>query len=319
MTGSHRALVHGAIAGAVAATVIVVWFFIVDVTRGSPLHTPAFLASVLFGLERVDFGAGLIAAYTALHYEVFVAVGVAAGWFFERTGTPPALLIGPVIGFLLFNLVFYFSVVFTGVQVVRALGWPEVLVGNLLAGTAIVWYLRIAGVGPSISLRATLREHDVVRRGLIAGAIGATAVAVWFLVIDVIQGQPLFTPGALGSVLFHGARDVAQLRVDAPTIIGFTALHLAVFAILGIVAEALFRAAERQPPILLGLVLVFVVFQTLFIGLLSIIAVWLLDELMWWSVLVANLVAAAAMGWFFWREHPKLHENGGRELEEMNV
>ena len=50
-------------------------------------------------------------------------------------------------------------------------------------------------------------RHSVIREGLIAGAAGAAAVAFWFLVLDLIEGRILFTPGALGSVFFLGARN----------------------------------------------------------------------------------------------------------------
>ena len=43
-----------------------------------------------------------------------------------------------------------------------------------------------------------MEQHSIVREGLIAGFLGATAVAVWFFVVDLIGGRPLFTPNALG-------------------------------------------------------------------------------------------------------------------------
>ena len=44
-------------------------------------------------------------------------------------------------------------------------------------------------------------QHSIVREGLIAGILGATAVAVWFFVVDLISGRPLFTPRVLGEGL----------------------------------------------------------------------------------------------------------------------
>jgi hypothetical protein len=319
MSRSRRSVAHGVIAGAVAATVLALWFLVIDAVQGAPLHTPAFLASVLFGLERVDFGIGLIAAYTALHYAVFLIVGATAGWLFDRTGTPPLLLVGLVIGILLFDLMFYVGTAVTGIQIVRALGWPEVLAGSLLAGMSLVLYLRVAKVGPEASLREALRQHRTVRHGLIAGVIGAVAVAAWYLAVDALQGRIFFTPAALGSVFLYGASSPADVRIDSGTVIAYTVLHCTLFAVLGLLAAALFRAAERQPPILLGIVLLFVSFEALFIGLLSIAAIWLLDTLMWWSVLAANIIAAAAMGLYLWREHPGLHRETERELEEYAV
>jgi hypothetical protein len=206
----------------------------------------------------------------------------------------------------------------TGVNVVRALGWPAVLVGNLLAGLVLMGTLARLN-GTRMTIREVLNEHQTVREGLIAGMIGAVAVAIWFLVLDTARGQILFTPAALGSALFFGARGIAEVQMTAATVLGYTALHVAAFLAVGFLASALASAAERDPPILLGLGLLFVTFEVLFLGLLAIAAGWLVDALDWWSVVVANLVAAAAMGSFLWHEHPKLQQELGTDIEEELV
>ena len=45
------------------------------------------------------------------------------------------------------------------------------------------------------------RFRGLVSRGVVAGVIGATALAFWFLVIDGSQGEPFRTPGFLGGAL----------------------------------------------------------------------------------------------------------------------
>ena len=45
------------------------------------------------------------------------------------------------------------------------------------------------------------RQHNFLREGVITGFIGATAIAVWFLIVDVIGGHPLYTPNFLGQGL----------------------------------------------------------------------------------------------------------------------
>ena len=44
-------------------------------------------------------------------------------------------------------------------------------------------------------------RHNSVREGIYAGIIGATAIAVWFAVIDIVSGQPFHTPNILGAGL----------------------------------------------------------------------------------------------------------------------
>src|SRR5215510_10625750 len=113
MNHPSKTLKRGIIAGIIGGLALAVWFLVVDVVQHQPFRTPAFLASAVLGHEQVQFAA-------------FILVGLAVTWLLERTETPPHFLLGVVLGFLLFDLVFYLGVIATGVNVVRALGWPEV-------------------------------------------------------------------------------------------------------------------------------------------------------------------------------------------------
>jgi hypothetical protein len=307
---------RGAIAGFLAATALAIWFLVIDTLQSQPLHTPLFVASALAGLQRTDMSVGLLAMYTTLHFGIFILVGILINWALERTGTAPHFLLGLVLGFLLFDLVFYLGVIVTGVNVVRTLGWPQVLVGNLIAGATLMGYLNITGPGVRLDWRQLMREHQTLKEGLVGGLLGAVAVMTWFLVMDLARGQLLFTPAALGSAIFFGARGVSEVQITAATILGYTLLHVAAFLAVGFLASALAIAAEKEPHVLLGLGLLFVTFEVLFIGLLAIIATWLLDALNWWAILVANLVAAGVMGAYLWHEHPKLREELEHNVEE---
>ncbi|MBI4546044.1 MAG: hypothetical protein HY703_12660, partial [Gemmatimonadetes bacterium] len=246
----NATVVRGGLAGVVAATALAVFFLVVDTVEGRPLYTPAFLASVLAGLGEVEIGFGLIAMYTALHYAVFILIGMGVVWLLHRTETGASYLLGIVLGFLLFDVIFYAGVLITGVDVVRELGWPELMSGNLIAGLVLMGYLRSSGLEPTVSWRTVLRQHRIIREGLIAGALGAGAVALWFLVLDVILGRIFFTPAALGSALFFGARRAADIQITGATVLGYTVVHVAAFLLTGFVAAALATEAERDPPLL---------------------------------------------------------------------
>jgi MFS family permease len=153
---------------------------------------------------------------------------------------------------------------------------------------------------------ATLRE------GVLAGLIGAVVVAGWFLVLDLVIGRLFFTPAALGSALFLGAEGVAAVRITAGTVLGYTLVHVAAFLVAGVVFTALVIQAERQRAVLMGVILLFVTTLTLVVGLMAILASWVLMELTWWGIAIGNLLAAAAMAFFLWRRHPRL----ARELPE---
>lgn len=305
--GMRGAVKRGLVAGFAAASALALWFLVIDAIAGRPFHTPAFLARVVLGTEALTLDAAQIALYTVVHFALFLAVGAAVGWLMERVRLVPGLLLGLVLGFLLFNLVFYGGVSLTGTDVVNYLGWAEVLVGNIIAGLTLVGVVQLLHPRPTASWQAALREHDVLREGLVVGLIGAGVVAVWFLALDTVMGRLFFTPAALGSVIFHDATTAAAVHVDALTILGYTALHLGAFLVVGLIAAAIVAYAEdRHAYVLLGAVLLFVTFETFFIGILTLLAQWLLELIPWWSILVANILAAAAMGSYLWRMHPKL-------------
>lgn len=311
---------RGLVAGFAAATVLALWFLIIDGVAGRPFHTPGFLARVLLGGEERTMDFGQIAIYTVLHYAFFMVVGPAVAWLMDRFKILPGVLIGLVLGFLLFDMVFYGSLWLTGIDVVGYLGWIGVLVGNALAGIAMVGTIILLSPEPYVSWREVLREHEVVREGLIAGLIGAGVVAAWFLLIDVVAGRLFFTPAALGSVLLHGATSPDAVQLEAATILAYTVLHLVAFIATGLVAAGIVSYAEdRHPYVLLGAALLFVTFETFFIGLLTVIAQWLLEVIPWWSIAVANLLAAAAMGGYLWHRHPNLAAALGDPELERNV
>ncbi|MBX6362255.1 MAG: hypothetical protein IRZ00_00175 [Gemmatimonadetes bacterium] len=297
---------RGGFAGILAATALALWFLVVDSVEGRPFHTPAFLASVVLGhATNLDSGPA-VALYTVVHYVAFAGLGVGVALAVRGAHRIPTVLLGALLGFLLFDLLFYGGVVLTGVDVVRALGWPEVLVGNTLAGLVLMVTLRWESGAEPIGLHELLAHHRIVREGLVAGVAAAIAVALWFLIVDTIRGRVLFTPAALGSALFYGARGVGEVRMTLITVLGYTALHFVAFAIAGLLAATLATEAEREPPLVLAFALLFVTFEALFIGLLAIAANWLLDALSWSMIAVANLLATLVIGGYLWREHPDL-------------
>jgi hypothetical protein len=311
--------IRGGAAGIVAATALALWFLLVDSLEGKPLYTPAFLATVLLGREQVQVSAGLVGLYTIVHYLVFTALGIFMAVLLPRVRVAPSILLGAVLGFLLFDIAFYLGLTLTGVDVVDILGWPEVLAGNVIAGIVLMSALRLTHAAPGESWLERLAHHRIVREGVIAGLLGAGVVALWFFVIDAATGRLFFTPAALGSALFYGANGVAAVRVDAITVLGYTFLHIAAFLIAGLIAAGLAVEAEEHPPLLLAFVLLFVTFETLFIGLVALIASWLLDAIAWWRIAAANLLAAIAIAIFLWREHPALRRlliERERPLEE---
>lgn len=148
--------------------------------------------------------------------------------------------------------------------------------------------------------RGTLRE------GIVAGLIGAVVVALWFLLIDAARGHPLQTPAFLGGVLFHGINNPIGLQVSAGPVLGYTVVHGLAFVAFGIIAAGVIAASEREPPLVVAVVILFAAFETFFLGAVSVLGRAVADVLVWWEILLANFLAALAMLWYFLLRHRRL-------------
>lgn len=149
-----------------------------------------------------------------------------------------------------------------------------------------------------------LKISDVLLDGMFTGAIGGIIVAVWFLILDSLAGRPLFTPALLGTVLLNGGSAAAQgVTIEPVVVAAYTAFHFAVFLVAGIAFSWLMTMFERFP--IVGFVIL-VLFGSLQVGIFALNAVLdaqLLGQLKPWSVVVANLLAAAGMTLFQWSRH----------------
>lgn len=308
MRRAEQILVRGLVAGLIGATTLALWFLIIDTVLGHPFYTPMFLANVIAHVDSAAPSTGLILMYTTLHYVAFILVGLVVAWLMSQLEAAPSLLLGVVLGFLLFDLVFYFGIVFTGVDVVGELGWPEVLFGNLFAGMALTTYLHLTLEKDTVTWWQALAKHRIIREGTVAGVIGAIAVAVWFMLFDLFRGQLFFTPGALGSAFFLGVNDLADVQINLITVGGYTVIHVASFIVAGLLAAAIAVEAERTPALVLLGVLLFVTFEAFFLALLAVAAQWLLGAIGWIAIGMGNLWATAAMATYLLRVHPGLRE-----------
>jgi hypothetical protein len=144
--------------------------------------------------------------------------------------------------------------------------------------------------------------------GTYTGAIGAFVVALWFLIIDSIHGLPLRTPSVLGQVLLFGQSQPVINRVEFGAVVAYTAVHFALFLLFGLGVAALLRWAIRESVVRYALLQVFLVFEVFFYGLLSLVSEQTRELFPFWTVLIANTLAAIAMGAFLWRMHPELRD-----------
>jgi hypothetical protein len=147
------------------------------------------------------------------------------------------------------------------------------------------------------------------QQGIVAGILGAATIALWFFLVDIVNGRPFYTPNVLGMALFrHGAGlDPPQaLPINWEMVLVYTWVHGLVFCAVGGVAAKLLELAEHNVNIGFGILLLFVIFEFGFAGAAFVFAEPILRALTWPSVLIGNLLAAGAMAAYFWRRHPSM-------------
>ena len=148
----------------------------------------------------------------------------------------------------------------------------------------------------------------VVEGGVLAGLVGATTVAVWFLVLDFVRGAPFSTPSLLGRVLFTGQTVESAGEISVPMVFAYTGLHGLLFLIAGVALAWMVAQFERNPQLGMVLLLLFVAFEAILMGLEVSVVPRLVGALGTWTVALANLLSAVVMFWYLLRRHPEAIE-----------
>jgi hypothetical protein len=149
-------------------------------------------------------------------------------------------------------------------------------------------------------------ERSVLREGIVAGLIGAAIVAVWFFVFDLARGRPFLTPGLLGAFVFYGVNTPIGLEPSLGPILGYTVIHGLAFIAFGVMAATIMAMSEREPALFIGFVVLFACFEAFFFGALGAFGQSIQGALVWWAVLVGNLLASIGMLWYLFRAHRAL-------------
>lgn len=100
---------------------------------------------------------------------------------------------------------------------------------------------------------------DILYETFYGGAIGGSILALFFVMVDVLQGQPLFTPSALGIAFFTeaSASSTAEIRLDMVAF--FSIVHLAAFLLIGFGLAIAYRrlgTVARRPMVMAALTFV---------------------------------------------------------------
>lgn len=148
--------------------------------------------------------------------------------------------------------------------------------------------------------------------GIFAGLIGASAVALWFLALDTVTREPLFTPSLVGSALLRGVEATPDHVVDMSMVATYTLIHCLLFAGFGI-AAAWIVDRFREPPDLPPLALVcFFSLEGGFVLATKFLVPSVAETLGHGVIIVGNVLAAIAMAIALraWESHARTSPTG---------
>lgn len=186
----------------------------------------------------------------------------------------------------------------------------------LMAALVLLAWRRNAQYVTDEYTRYSRRPHPLARDAVVAGFIGAMTIAVWFLVIDTIAGRPFHTPMVLGRGLFSVFGPNSPDEGAATLVIGYTIFHFAAFMLVGWITSLVVYAARTEPSVLFAFVMLFAAFEVGIYGLVAVLDMGTpLGRYAWLQIMAANLLAAAAMGWYFWRTHRELGDEFRHSLD----
>ena len=296
--------VHGAIGGAVAGFVVILWFLVMDFVAGQPFDTPARLSSAVLHSEFSGPWPRLMMLYTVLHFGVFIALGAAASATLVILRIQPGVIVGGVFAIGVLNTVHYAGLLVTGTNLLTIVPIEQVATANLLGGTLMMAYLHRAMASEEPFGWNVLRRYPVLFEGLATGVVGAAIVAVWFLLVDLLAGSPLHTPAALASALLLGAENASQIELNVGVMAAYSILHLTSFVLVGMAFSWLVQSLHGAPAFGIRALTVLLVMEGLFFGSVGMASGWIVQEMGWVTILVANVLAVAGMSGWIWQNHP---------------
>ena len=159
--------------------------------------------------------------------------------------------------------------------------------------------------------------HSVVEDGIFVGVIGASLLAAWVLILDLMRGHAFHTPALLGTLVRHGPQAMGSMTAIEPQAVAvYTGIHFASFVMVGIVTSYMWAQFEHFP--ILGFVMLvgFAAFEVGFFALDFALGLHLVGHLSTWSIWVGNLVAAAGMFAYLRSRHPKAMQGMSRLWSE---
>jgi hypothetical protein len=163
-------------------------------------------------------------------------------------------------------------------------------------------------------------RQRIILDGVIAGVCGAAVIAIWFLLLDAVRGQPLQTPALLAASLIPGLHNAAATGTMLWALTAeYTAFHFLTFIVIGVAGAFMIEAAARDRALFPSLLLFVFAFEVFFIAVVMLLGPSAVVVMPWWKVMIGNGLATAAMlAVFLWRQPLLLESLLGPWVGVMN-
>jgi hypothetical protein len=145
------------------------------------------------------------------------------------------------------------------------------------------------------------------------GGIGGSTIGLFFLLMDVLEGRPLYTPAMMGAVLFDrvAAASVETVRLDM--VAYFSMLHFATFALLSLGLSYVCRVSRLvEGHVAVMTALVFSVLTAVILAADWLFMPGVVETLGYGQVLFANALTGLALAAFMkWSHRPGRYGGDG--------
>jgi len=151
--------------------------------------------------------------------------------------------------------------------------------------------------------RPTLRA-DLVYDAFFGGGIAGSAIAVFFMIADFLEGRMLRTPALMGSALFDRVGQTATESAGLDMVAYFSILHFATFALLSVALSYLCRRSRLvEGHLLVMAALVFAVLTAVILAADWLVMPGVVSSLGYGRVLLANAITGFALAFFMKWSH----------------
>ena len=146
MAAGHNTVREGVYAGIIGATVIVVWFAVIDLLGAHPFHTPDILGTGLISIlgkppMMPDTMLARVTIYTIFHYAAFMLAGIIVAKIVHQSAQTPAILAGFLIAFVAFELGAIGMTQLFAESALGGMAWYQIFLANLLACGGMFWFM----------------------------------------------------------------------------------------------------------------------------------------------------------------------------------